>query len=131
MDSTRRGKVQLHPSPSAIFAILTVFTFQRFPDALSKTIPLWCATLNRARVLLLPPAPDNSSVTAEEWQRQGCLYTSPQAVGRSEHAQIEEKIEGWAQDLAVRPARPAASPVDLLTLLLAVLGIRPLGTESA
>ncbi|GAA5997372.1 tRNA A64-2'-O-ribosylphosphate transferase [Rhodotorula paludigena] len=108
VDSTRRGK--------------------RFPDALSKTIPLWCATLNRARVLLLPPAPDNSSVTVEEWQRQGCLYTSPQAVGRSEHAQIEEKIEGWAQDLASsaydlsalkaldRPLRPFfVSPASTLT----------------
>ncbi|GJN92240.1 hypothetical protein Rhopal_005270-T1 [Rhodotorula paludigena] len=128
VDSTRRGKVRLHPSRSATFAILTVFAFQRFPDALSKTIPLWCATLNRARVLLLPPAPDNSSVTAEEWQRQGCLYTSPQAVGRSEHAQIEEKIEVWAQDLASsaydlsalkaldRPLRPFfVSPASTLT----------------
>ncbi|GAA5924611.1 hypothetical protein JCM1841_003441 [Sporobolomyces salmonicolor] len=108
VDSTRRGK--------------------RFPDALSKTIPLWCATLNRARMHLLPPASDNSSVSVEEWDRQGQLFTSPQAVGPSEHAQIAAKIEAWAKDLATssydltalkaldRPLRPFfVSPASTLT----------------
>ncbi|GAA6056027.1 hypothetical protein JCM3770_002148 [Rhodotorula araucariae] len=98
VDSTRRGK--------------------RFPDALSKTVPLWCATLNRARILLLPPAPDNSTASAEEWEDQGRLYTSPQAVGRSEHAQIEVKIEGWAKDLA-------SSAYDLSTLKALDRPLRP------
>ncbi|BGP36497.1 tRNA A64-2'-O-ribosylphosphate transferase [Rhodotorula kratochvilovae] len=98
VDSTRRGK--------------------RFPDALSKTVPLWCATLNRARVLLLPPAPENSSVWAAEWEEQGRLYTSPQAVGRSEHAQIEVKIEGWAKDLA-------SSAYDLAALKALDRPLRP------
>ncbi|GAA5957602.1 hypothetical protein JCM21900_000764, partial [Sporobolomyces salmonicolor] len=100
----------------------------RFPDALSKTIPLWCATLNRARMHLLPPASDNSSVSVEEWDRQGQLFTSPQAVGPSEHAQIAAKIEAWAKDLATssydltalkaldRPLRPFfVSPASTLT----------------
>ncbi|GAA5866393.1 hypothetical protein JCM1840_001300 [Sporobolomyces johnsonii] len=108
VDSTRRGK--------------------RFPDALSKTLPLWCATLNRARTNLLPPASDNSSVSVEEWERQGQLFTSPQAVGPSEHAQIAAKIETWAKDLATssydltalkaldRPLRPFfVSPASTLT----------------
>ncbi|GAA5903324.1 hypothetical protein JCM8208_002274 [Rhodotorula glutinis] len=98
VDSTRRGK--------------------RFPDALSKTVPLWCATLNRARVLLVPPTSDNSSVSADEWHEQGRLYTSPQAVGRSEHSQIELKIEGWARDLA-------SSAYDLSTLQSLDRPLRP------
>lgn len=80
VDSTRRGK--------------------RFPDALSKTVPIWCAVLTRARMLLLPPSEDNSSVPADVWARQASLCTSPQAVGRSEHAQIQERIEEWAKQLA-------------------------------
>ncbi|BGP21574.1 tRNA A64-2'-O-ribosylphosphate transferase [Rhodotorula toruloides] len=108
VDSTRRGK--------------------RFPDALSKTIPLWCATLNRTREIILLPTPENSPVSLEVWKEQGRLYTSPQAVGRSEHAQIEAKVEKWANELALsayelsslkaldRPLRPFfVSPASTLS----------------
>lgn len=78
------------------------FTLQRFPDALSKTIPLWCAVLNRARVKLLPPSSDNSTASAEDWERDGALWTLPSAIGRSEHSQIESKIEEWSESLCVR-----------------------------
>ncbi|GAA6032014.1 hypothetical protein JCM8097_003388 [Rhodosporidiobolus ruineniae] len=107
VDSTRRGK--------------------RFPDALSKTIPLWCAVLNKARTLLVPPTSENSPVSSEDWEEQGKLFTSPQAVGRSEHSQIEVKIDGWAKDLVnsaynlsalrtlTRPLRPFfVSPASTL-----------------
>ncbi|GAA5878194.1 hypothetical protein JCM3774_005838 [Rhodotorula dairenensis] len=80
VDSTRRGK--------------------RFPDALSKTVPIWCAVLSRARMLVLPPATDNSPVPVRVWQEQATLCTSPQAVGPSEHAQIQARIEEWAKQLA-------------------------------
>jgi tRNA A64-2'-O-ribosylphosphate transferase len=46
------------------------------PDALSKTIPIWCAVLNRA---LFP------SLAADPYH---ALYTPPQVVSPSEHAQI-------------------------------------------
>ncbi|BGO96539.1 tRNA A64-2'-O-ribosylphosphate transferase [Rhodotorula toruloides] len=98
VDSTRRGK--------------------RFPDALSKTIPLWCATLNRTRELILTPATDNSSVSLEVWRDQGRLFTSPQAVGRSEHAQIEAKVEKWANELA-------SSAYDLSSLKALDRPLRP------
>ncbi|BGP28754.1 tRNA A64-2'-O-ribosylphosphate transferase [Rhodotorula toruloides] len=98
VDSTRRGK--------------------RFPDALSKTMPLWCATLNRTREIILPPAPDNSSVSLEVWKEQARLYTSPQAVGRSEHAQIEAKVEKWANELA-------SSAYDLSSLKALDRPLRP------
>jgi tRNA A64-2'-O-ribosylphosphate transferase len=44
------------------------------PDALSKTIPIWCSVLNR---LLFPNEPIYHEV-----------YTPPQVVSQSEHAQI-------------------------------------------
>lgn len=74
VDSTRRGK--------------------RFPDALSKTIPIWCSVINRALALEhnLPPS----------FERD--LHTSDSVVSRSEHSQIEHKLDGLVQKLSVRAA---------------------------
>jgi tRNA A64-2'-O-ribosylphosphate transferase len=58
VDSTRRGK--------------------RMPDALSKTIPIWCAVLNRA---LFP-----SNLDCHK------LYTPPQVVSDQENAQISGRL---------------------------------------
>ncbi|QRW10005.1 tRNA A64-2'-O-ribosylphosphate transferase [Ceratobasidium sp. AG-Ba] len=74
VDSTRRGK--------------------RHPDALSRTVPIWCAVINRALGL--------------DGEHAG-LFTPPDAVSPSEHAQMDEKIEGWANELK-------ASAYTLLTL---------------
>ena len=70
VDSTRRGK--------------------RYPDALSKTIPLWCAVINTSikEVYML-----------EQWDN--ALYTSPIAVSRSEHDQMAAKVDAYAQALVV------------------------------
>lgn len=68
IDSTRRGK--------------------RYPDALSKTAPIWCAVLNRAshRVhgtpALIPP-----------------LHVPPEQISPSEHAQIEAQLDVWIDKL--------------------------------
>ncbi|KAG0050683.1 hypothetical protein BGZ83_004513 [Gryganskiella cystojenkinii] len=100
VDSTRKGK--------------------RVPDALSKTIPIWCATINnavqkcalqnqikelvsisQARTVecneeasstLLVPALDS-----ERWDIR--YHSSPSLISRSEHAQIAEKISGFADKL--------------------------------
>ncbi|KAL8779129.1 MAG: hypothetical protein Q9213_007090 [Squamulea squamosa] len=64
VDSTRRGK--------------------SMPDALSKTIPIWCAVLNR----LLFDKKD---------QTLG-LYTPGYVVGRSEHSQIEARIDSFVSE---------------------------------
>ncbi|KAI1466469.1 initiator tRNA phosphoribosyl transferase [Daldinia caldariorum] len=58
VDSTRRGK--------------------RMPDALSKTVPIWCCVLNH---VLFPETPAFHE-----------LYTPPNTVSRSEHTQIEARI---------------------------------------
>ncbi|KAI1395761.1 initiator tRNA phosphoribosyl transferase [Hypoxylon fuscum] len=58
VDSTRRGK--------------------RIPDALSKTVPIWCCVLNH---ILFPEMPFSHE-----------LFTPPNIVSESEHAQIEARI---------------------------------------
>ncbi|KAH7883244.1 tRNA A64-2'-O-ribosylphosphate transferase, partial [Phlebopus sp. FC_14] len=72
VDSTRAGK--------------------RMPDALSKTVPIWCSVVNRA--LLKRSAQgafDNWDVT---------LYTPPGVVSAQEQDMIERKLDAWASDLA-------------------------------
>ncbi|KAI9626081.1 hypothetical protein KEM48_010590 [Puccinia striiformis f. sp. tritici PST-130] len=81
VDSTRRGK--------------------RFPDALSKTVPSWCAVINAARAKLLdrhPIAPELRSA----WEPHSCslgLTTPANAVRSSEHDQIQRLVDAWADQL--------------------------------
>jgi len=63
------------------------------PDALSKTIPIWCAVVNRAIAKKFP------SVTLAEWETN--LFTPPASVSRQEHHQIEKRIDEWAECLVV------------------------------
>jgi tRNA A64-2'-O-ribosylphosphate transferase len=71
VDSTRSGK--------------------RMPDALSKTVPTWCAVINRAT------RPTLSDDQRQHWDTN--LYTPPGIVGASEHSQIEALLDGWAESL--------------------------------
>ena len=73
VDSTRAGK--------------------RMPDALSKTIPIWCAVVNRAIAKKYHPR------IPQEWETG--LFTSPASVSQQEHHQIEKYIDGWAEGLMV------------------------------
>jgi len=57
------------------------------PDALSKTIPIWCAVMNR---LLFPDLPGAHA-----------LYTPPRVVGGPEHAQIEARLAGFVEGFEV------------------------------
>lgn len=70
VDSTRRGK--------------------SMPDALSKTIPIWCCVMNRALF--------GGERTGEAME----LFTPPQAVGESEHAQMQKRIDGFVRQFLVR-----------------------------
>ena len=67
------------------------------PDSFSKTVPIWCAVINRA-LKLRSLAPSRTACT-QEWDTQ--LHTAPQSVSKSEHSQIEEKLDAWAKALAV------------------------------
>ncbi|KAI9669804.1 MAG: hypothetical protein M1829_005059 [Trizodia sp. TS-e1964] len=68
VDSTRSGK--------------------RMPDALAKTIPLWCAVMNST---LFPSANPET---------HHALHTPPQCVSPSEHAQMERLIPRYVAELA-------------------------------
>ncbi|TDZ12918.1 tRNA A64-2'-O-ribosylphosphate transferase [Colletotrichum spinosum] len=100
VDSTRRGK--------------------RMPDALSKTIPVWCTVVNMA---LFPDDPNSST-----------LHTPPNVVSPSEHSQIAALLPSFLTSLKAlnldlpslrahlsRPLRPfwvtqdtTLSPVDVV-----------------
>ncbi|KAF9029346.1 initiator tRNA phosphoribosyl transferase [Hymenopellis radicata] len=72
VDSTRAGK--------------------KIPDALSKTVPIWCAVVNRALRIRYP------ETRATDWDDK--LYTPPASVSAQEHAQIALRIDKWADDLS-------------------------------
>lgn len=61
------------------------------PDALSKTVPLWCAVINRA-IKAKYRIQDN-------WDTS--LYTPPGVVSVQEHSQIDHLLDQWANQLLV------------------------------
>ena len=63
VDSTRRGK--------------------SMPDALSKTIPIWCAVMNQMLF------------------QSGEIVVPESVVGPSERAQMQERLKGWVEDARV------------------------------
>ena len=69
------------------------------PDALSKTVPIWCAVMNR---ILFPDLRDAHS-----------LYTPPRVVGLSEHAQIEDRLDGFVEDFRVCAASQSISYITI------------------
>ena len=58
------------------------------PDALSKTIPIWCAVINR---LLFGELHDENL----------SLRTPKEVVGASEHAHIEALLPGFVDNMKV------------------------------
>jgi tRNA A64-2'-O-ribosylphosphate transferase len=57
------------------------------PDALSKTVPIWCAVLNRALF------PTESALHPVQFP--------PNFLTASEEAQIEQRIDGFVDSLKV------------------------------
>ncbi|KAI9010989.1 tRNA A64-2'-O-ribosylphosphate transferase [Phycomyces nitens] len=74
IDSTRRGK--------------------RIPDALSKTVPIWCAVINRAVAMYRLRT---GLLTLDNWDTG--FYSLPSIVSRSEDAQITSKLDMFAERL--------------------------------
>lgn len=65
------------------------------PDALSKTIPIWCAVVNRAVAMR------RGQGQGDAWDEN--LYVPPNVVSATEKSQIEARIDGWAEQLLVSP----------------------------
>ena len=104
VDSTRAGK--------------------RLPDALSKTVPIWCAVVNHAirlRSLAEASSSDVVAPAAADLNLDFDLRTPPGAVSPHEHAQIAARLDSWAVALAVSHPPP---PLCRLTLLSPSSGSR-------
>lgn len=80
-----------HPGAQRLVLVDSTREGKRIPDALSKTVPIWCAVLNRAMVLLHPKK--------NEWDLE--LYCPPGAVSEQERSQIVPRLDGWARALVV------------------------------
>lgn len=78
VDSTRRGK--------------------RIPDSLAKTIPIWCSTINLA--VHKYRLANGLHIQSEPMDIE--FHSLPSVVSQSEHAQIEERIDAFAERLLVR-----------------------------
>nr|AKM76532.1 initiator tRNA phosphoribosyl transferase family protein [Erodium chrysanthum] len=96
VDSTRKGK--------------------RFPDSMSKTIPIWTCVFNRAianhrrrmqdNIKLINEEPNMPDERSHEWDSSLHL---PLWVSKTEKASIETRLEEWTKDLEV-------SGVDIASL---------------
>lgn len=113
---------------------------KRLPDALSKTVPLWCAVLNtalarhRARAAASAGTPEPepepeleqgleaASAGSREQRLQrldtqwDCAVHCAPGVPPSEAAQISDRIEGWADDLEASGGGLTSSAIDLARL---------------
>ncbi|GMI81270.1 hypothetical protein like AT2G40570 [Hibiscus trionum] len=107
VDSTRRGK--------------------RFPDSMSKTIPIWTCVLNRSIFNYLNNLSNNDALSVKQDSDAGrnsvdwdCSLHLPLWVSETEKAAIEDRLEGWTKDLE-------ASGADIATLALCLKKpLRPL-----
>ena len=66
------------------------------PDALSKTVPIWCTIMNRLLFEDVPSAHD--------------LYIPEGSVGDSERSQIDTRLERFLEDARVRTLNARGSP---------------------
>jgi tRNA A64-2'-O-ribosylphosphate transferase len=67
---------------------------KRMPDALSKTVPIWCAVIISS---LFPDLTD----PLNGWGTD--IYTPPGVVSQQEHYQIQTRLDDWAKSLIVCP----------------------------
>ena len=69
------------------------------PDALSKTVPVWCAVINLAIKLRRGKSSSSRKAVEDEWDT--ALYLPPNIVSPSEKTQIESRLPAWAEALEV------------------------------
>ncbi|KAI0827991.1 initiator tRNA phosphoribosyl transferase [Trametes gibbosa] len=88
----RRPNLHLLPliiAQNGIVLVDSTRAGKRIPDALSKTVPTWCAVLNRAMAKAYPDK--------KGWDLN--IYCPPGAVSEQERSQIEARLDGWADAL--------------------------------
>jgi tRNA A64-2'-O-ribosylphosphate transferase len=87
----------MHKLNCRIILVDSTRSGKRIPDALSKTVPIWCAVINRAMLILHPEITKTNPFN--KWDT--ALYTPPGTVSMQEHHQIEQRLDSWANNLAV------------------------------
>ena len=87
-------------SAGSVMVVDSTRSGKRFPDALVKTVPIWCCVVNRAVAAYRNANAHGSS----SWDTELHL---PPWVTPSEASQIEAKLDGWVAALR----RPALAPV--------------------
>ncbi|KAF9268465.1 initiator tRNA phosphoribosyl transferase [Marasmius fiardii PR-910] len=95
----RRPNLHLLPVISEAGGIILVDSTRagkRIPDSLSKTVPIWCAVINRAVVSRFPELCMEDTGNGN-WDT--VLHTPPLAVSKQEHKQIESLLDEWAEGL--------------------------------
>ncbi|KAI9345608.1 tRNA A64-2'-O-ribosylphosphate transferase [Obelidium mucronatum] len=102
VDSTRSGK--------------------RFPDSLSKTIPIWCCVINTA-VAQFRKQNKLSDSLSEEWDTD--FHSLPSLLSPSEHQQIQSRIDQLAALLLSTPSVDLSHISSLLLKPLRPLWIAP------
>ncbi|TDL23114.1 initiator tRNA phosphoribosyl transferase [Rickenella mellea] len=91
----RRPNLHLLPlinEHQCIFIVDSTRAGKTIPDALSKTVPIWCAVINRTM-----GKRQEENWDAPSWDIP--LYTPSHLVSEQEHAQISEKLDTWADSL--------------------------------
>ncbi|KAF8807061.1 initiator tRNA phosphoribosyl transferase [Phlegmacium glaucopus] len=94
----RRANLHLLPliiEQHGIILVDSTRSGKRIPDALSKTVPIWCAVINRAMLILHPEITKTNPFN--KWDT--ALYTPPGGVSMQEHHQIEQRLDSWANSL--------------------------------
>ncbi|GBE80773.1 Uncharacterized protein SCP_0304920 [Sparassis crispa] len=83
--------LQVALSEGGLIIVDSTRSGKRIPDALSKTVPIWCTVVNRAIRSL------NPMTQKRQWDTALCC--PPGVVSSQEMAQIEERIDGWVDSL--------------------------------
>ncbi|KAF5327747.1 hypothetical protein D9619_004843 [Psilocybe cf. subviscida] len=98
----RRANLHLLPhilESGGLILVDSTRSGKRIPDALSKTVPIWCTVINRAMLILHPHLRENDGTHGKQrWDTT--LYTPPSTVSKVEHHEIEKRLDGWAKALA-------------------------------
>ncbi|KAI8838749.1 tRNA A64-2'-O-ribosylphosphate transferase [Chytriomyces cf. hyalinus JEL632] len=101
VDSTRSGK--------------------RFPDSLSKTIPIWCCVINNALAIYRATNSNNKSLESLPWDVK--FHSLASLVSKTEHDQIASQILKWAN--ALLSSVDMASYSEMITKPLRPIWIAP------
>ncbi len=113
--------VALAASAGGVFLVDATKRGRLMPDAFARTVPIWCAVINRAAARLRAAKEDDGADTTSRGRRwwDTDLHTPPRVVSPEEHRIISRRLDALVDGLL------AAEVLDR-DWLLRTLGARPL-----